>query len=421
MNSNPAPPLTQPRSRKAALGFIFATVAIDMIGIGMIVPSLPGIMRRFYSDPSDISQAFGVFITVYAFMQFLASPLLGALSDLWGRRPILLISLAFAAMDHVLMAFAPTLTILFIGRVIAGLTGANITVAMSYIADISDDKKRAANFGLVGAAFGLGFVIGPALGGLASGLGDQAPFLISAGLNLVNFVFGFLVLPESLPKEKRRPFSSAKLDPFSSIIRSFRSPSLRIFFVAHFLFQLSGQTHPSIWTLYNQHRHGWSVKEVGFSLAAVGLLSAFAQGFLTRWMTPRLGEVRTLHLCGIGTTLAMLGFALATQSWMMIALLLISAPSWVLGPVLQALASKTVGPQDQGELQGALVGLSSLAMVLNPLIVTQLFAHYTKPMFPEWASGAPYFFAALVGLIGWFALRKIAHHPSVAEVPTSTA
>lgn len=198
------------KSGQARLLFIFITVTLDMIGIGLVIPSLPDVLRRFISDPSEVSAYFGYFISIYAAMQFLASPLLGALSDLVGRRPVLLISLFAGGLDYLLMAFAPNLSILFIGRVISGLMGANITVAMAYIADISDDKNRAANYGMIGAAFGLGFIIGPAIGGLLGDMGPQYPFIIAALVTLLNFFFGLFILPESFPKEKGKRSSGKK-------------------------------------------------------------------------------------------------------------------------------------------------------------------------------------------------------------------
>lgn len=401
-------PTAVPSARRATMGFIFVTVLIDMIGLGLIVPSLPGIMRRFFTDETTVSQYFGVFVSLYALMQFLASPLLGTLSDIFGRRPVLLNSIALAAVDYLLMGFAPTLWLLFVGRIVSGLTGANMTVAMAYIADVSPPEKRAQNFGMVGAAFGLGFIIGPAIGGLLGDLGPSAPFLFAAGLNAVNLLFGFFVLPESLPRARRSVFSMSRISPFRFVRQAATHPALIGLLAVHFLFQLAGQTHPAIWTLYTQGRFGWSIREVGLSLAAVGLISTISQGFLTRLIIPRLGEIKTVSICALGYAAAFAGFGMATQGWMMYAVLLISGPSWVLGPALQALVSKQANEDRQGEVQGILFGLSSLASIMTPLIATQLFAFFTAPNHPH-IPGAPYLFAATASLVGWIFFLRARH------------
>ena len=382
--------------RKASMVFIFITITLDMIGIGLIIPTLPDIMRRFTTDANLVSQYFGFFISTYAAMQFLASPLLGVLSDMFGRRSILLVSLLVAAMDYVLMAYAPSLPILFIGRVVAGLTGASMTVAMAYIADISDDKNRSQNFGMIGAAFGLGFIIGPALGGLIGHAGPQYPFLVAAGMNFLNFLFGLFVLPESLSPELRRKFSISRINPFYALRKIFSNRSIFLMMLIYFLFQMAGQTHPSIWTLYTETRFGWTTTQVGLSLALVGLLSAIAQGGLTRIIIPKLGEYKTVLYSAIGQAVCYFLYGLATEGWMMYAVLVLSFMFWVAPPALQSLLSKKTPSNEQGELQGSLVGLSSLSAIMNPIISTQLFSQV--------ALGAPYFFAALMSLLSFIIL-----------------
>lgn len=391
------------KKRQASIVFIFVTVMLDMIGVGLIIPSLPDIMRRFVSG-GDVSAYYGYFISAYAIMQFLAAPLLGALSDLYGRRPVLLLSLLVAGLDYILMAFAPTLFILFLGRIVAGLTGANYTVAMAYIADVSKDENRSANFGLIGAAFGMGFIIGPALGGVLGDWGPQYPFLAAALMNILNFFFGLLILPESLPAENRRPFSWQKINPLVSLAKIFKASHIIAFVVVYFLFQLAGQTHPSIWTLYTQTRFGWTASQIGLSLAVVGILSAISQGGLTRVLIPRLGERMSVLVCCFGGALAFLLFGLATQGWMMYAILIASSPAWIGGPALQSMITSQVSAQDQGELQGSLVSLTSLAAILNPLIVTQLFSAFTANENGVHLPGAPYFFAAFISLLSGFVI-----------------
>lgn len=386
--------------------FIFITVTLDMIGIGLVIPSLPDIMRRFMTSEVAVSEYFGYFISLYALMQFLASPLLGSLSDRWGRRPVLLVSLFVAGLDYILMAYAPTLWILFAGRILAGMTGANITVAMAYVADVSDDKNRSANFGMIGAAFGLGFIIGPAIGGIIGHYGAHYPFLVAAGMNLLNFFFGLFILPESLPQESRRKLVLQNANPFASLVKLFKAPQMIALFLVYFLFQLGGQTHPSIWTLYTETRYQWTTLQVGISLAVVGVLSAIAQGGLTRVVVPRLGEHRTVTVGAFGYAVTFLAFGLATQGWMMIPILIVSSVFWVAAPALQSLISNQTPSHEQGELQGTLVSLSSLATILCPLVATKLFAIFTADQQGLYVPGAPYFFAAFICLVAWIIIFR---------------
>ncbi|UOE99825.1 TCR/Tet family MFS transporter [Bdellovibrio reynosensis] len=394
------------KNSKAGLIFIFITVTLDMIGIGLVIPSLPDIMRRFVSSETSVSSYFGYFISLYALMQFLASPLLGALSDRFGRRSVLLVSLLVAGFDYLLMAFAPNLWILFAGRILAGLTGANITVAMAYIADVSDDKNRAANFGMIGAAFGLGFIIGPAIGGLLGHYGPHYPFLMAAGMNLLNFLFGLFILPESLPQEKRRQVDISKINPLSSLKKVFDAKHILAFLIIYFLFSLAGQTHPSIWTLYTEKRFNWSTAEVGFSLAVVGLLSAVAQGWLTRVIIPWIGEYKSVAYGSLGYAVAFALFGLANEGWMMYVVLIFSSVFWVATPALQSLISHKTPPHEQGELQGTLVSLASLAAIITPIVTTKLFAMFTAQRTDVYLPGAPYFFAAIVSVVCWLILLR---------------
>ncbi len=395
------------KKHNAGIAFIFFTIVLDMIGIGLIIPVLPNVIRRFVQNPDEVSTYFGYFISVYALMQFLVSPLLGAISDFLGRRAILLVSLFIAALDYLLMAFAPSLELLFVGRVIAGLTGANITVAMAYVADVSDDSNRSKNFGMIGAAFGLGFIIGPLIGGLVGTWGPQYPFVVAAILNGVNFLFGLLILPESLAPEKRQRFSWNKLNPFHSLLKVIKRPLMPQLLLVVFFLQLAGQTHSSIWTLYTETRFGWTAAQVGISLAVVGLLSAFAQGYLTGVIVPRLGEVRTANWGILGEAITFSLFGFASTGWAMYLILIVSSVFWAAPPALQSLITKQVPDNEQGELQGSIVSLTSLASIVTPLVVTQLFSHYgtlgkSQPYLP----GAPYYFAGLVCFIGWFVFLK---------------
>ena len=399
---------------KASLWFILFTVFLDMVGLGIVIPVLPDVIRRFSEDPEFVSRNFGYFFSIYALMQFVSSPVLGALSDSIGRRPVLLVSLALAAADYLMMGFAPSLALLFLGRVVSGLTGANFTVAMAYIADVSEEDKRAQNFGMIGAAFGLGFIVGPAIGGLLAHAGKELPFVVAAGLNFLNFIYGILVLPESLSPELRRKFSAKAFNPFAPFKSIFKFRSLQAFFVCHFLTQLAGLTHPSIWTLYTETRYGWSKSEVGLSLAAVGVCSAFSQGYLTKILVRAWGEHKAMVIGTFSVALFMAMFGFAWQGWMIYAILLASTFSWVAQPALQSLIAKGVDSSRQGELQGILVSLTSLAAILNPVIVTQLFAQFGKVGAVVYIPGAPYFFASLVSLVAWFTMLGKVKSPSLS-------
>ena len=387
--------------QKASLLFIFATIAIDSIGLGIVIPVLPDVIRRFLHDEVAVSQHYGYFVAIYAILQFLSSPLLGSLSDRFGRRPVLLVSLLGAAVDYAFMAFAPSLPLLFLGRVISGVSGASYTVASAYIADISDDSNRSKNFGVIGAGFGLGFIVGPAIGGLIATQGTHYPFLAAAAFNLLNFLFGMFVLPESLPKERRRSIPLSGLNPFRSIVHSLQHPAIRSLVLVHVLLQLAGQTHPSIWTLYTRHRYGWSVAEVGISLAVVGIMSAISQGAMTGKIVARFGEARTLIYGTLGEAVSFALFGLATQGYMLYVILIFSSVFWASQPALQSLISREVPPEAQGELQGSLMGLTSLAGVVNPLVMTGLFSVTSQPGGSFYLPGSPYLLAAALLFAGW--------------------
>lgn len=404
--------------RKASVKFIFLTIFLDALGIGFLIPVFPDIIRRFSTDPVFVNHYYGYFISVYALMQFIMSPLLGSLSDHFGRRPVLLVSLLGAGLDYTLMAFAPNLTLLFAGRVISGLTGASMTVASSYMADVSTDENRSANFGLIGAGFGMGFIVGPALGGFLGHLGSQAPFLAAAGLNLLNFIFGFFILPESLPPNQRRALSMERLNPLSSLMKVLKPSPILIFIIIYMLLYLAGQVHPSVWTLYAQYKFHWTAFDVGLSLSFVGICIAFSQGYLTRILIPKMGEWRALVF---GTVVYVIGFALfafASKGWMVYPVMLIFSLSGLAVPALQSMISKNVPPQEQGELQGSLMSIASLTAILGPILYTELFARYTDPRLANPFPGVSYFAASVICLfsLGLLFLTK----PQVGFVSSSS-
>ncbi|MBC7659718.1 MAG: TCR/Tet family MFS transporter [Chitinophagaceae bacterium] len=370
--------------------FIFITIFLDSLGIGLLVPVLPDILRRFTTDAGEVSLYYGYFLSAYAAIQFLASPVLGSLSDRFGRRPVLLVSLLGAGIDYILMAVAPTLSILFIGRAISGLTGASMTVASSYMADISDDSNRSKNFGLIGAAWGLGFIIGPVLGGIFEAFGHSGPFVAAAVMNLLNFAFGFFILPESLAAHHRRPLSFRSMNPFLSLIKVLKPSSVSIFIWIYFLVYFAGQVHAVNWTLYTQLKFGWTAWQVGLSLAFVGITNAASQTLLPRYLVPKIGEYRAflvgLVICAI--TFMMFGFV--TRPWMVYPVIAMYALSAMAFPALQSIISKETPPSEQGELQGSLVSLGSICAVIAPFFFTQIFMKFTEPHTSYYFPGAAY-------------------------------
>ncbi|MBI5201067.1 MAG: TCR/Tet family MFS transporter [Elusimicrobia bacterium] len=390
--------------RQAGVPFIFATILLDATGLGVIIPVLPDVLRRFSTDPTYVSEHFGWFIGAYAFMQFAASPVLGSLSDRFGRRPILLSSLLGAAVDYQFMAFAPTLPLLFVGRVISGLTGATLTVASSYMADISDHDSRAGNFAMIGAAWGLGFIFGPLLGGVLGTFGPRAPFVASAILNAANFLYGLLVLPESLPPSKRRQVKWKQLNPLASVLRILQPSDFVVFVWIYFLVFLAGQVHPVNWTLYTETKFHWTARQVGVSLSFVGLMMAIAQTQLTKRLVRKLGDRSALTLGLSVYAISFLLFSLASRGWMMYAIVVFFSLAGVTIPAIQSVIGRHTPPDRQGEVQGSLVSLASLASLLAPLVFTKLFVHFTRPDAAVYFPGAAYAGASLI-CVGALALR----------------
>ncbi|RYZ68509.1 MAG: MFS transporter, partial [Proteobacteria bacterium] len=332
----------------------------------------------------------------------LASPVLGSLSDKFGRRPILLLSLLGAGLDYLVMAFAPNLVVLFIGRLVSGLTGASFTVATAYMADISDDSNRSANFGMIGAAFGLGFIVGPAIGGLIGHYGPTAPFIAAAVLNLANFAFGYFILPESLGVELRRKIDWRKMNPFTSLTKIFTHKNISILIWVYTLLYLAGNSHPSIWALYTEMKFGWTPLQVGISLACVGIATALVQGGLVRVIIPKLGEAKSLFFGTAVYVIAFLAFAFASEGWMVYVILFPSALDGIAGPAIQSLITAEVPADAQGELQGSLVSLGSLTSVIAPIVYTSVFAEFSKPEASFRFLGMPYVLAAVIAAIALY-------------------
>lgn len=370
--------------RQPAIIFIFITLFLDIFGIGLIVPVLPGLVEKMVGGNEETtSHMVGWLVALYALMQFLFSPVLGSLSDRFGRRPVILLSLLGSGLDYLLLAWAPSLWWLFLGRIISGITAANFTAASAYIADITPPEKRAHGFGIIGAAFGLGFIAGPAVGGLVSEYGKQMwgdmglrlPFILAAGVTLLNWMYGVFVLPESLAKENRRSFHWESAHPIKSIKSLSRWPVVLSLSGVHFLMNLTHTIYPSLWVLYTKKRYGWSELDVGLSLGFVGIMSAIVQGGLAGRIIGFLGDRRGLLLGFALMTVAMVGYGLAPNGFIIYVVMFIGSFSGIAGPAAQAIITKKVGATEQGEVQGALNSVASVAGIVGPIIWTWMFAY----------------------------------------------
>ncbi|WP_194745018.1 TCR/Tet family MFS transporter [Thermaurantiacus tibetensis] len=396
MSRPAAPEERTPAADRRALLFIVLLVWIDTLSFGLVIPVLPNlVMTLGRVSLSEASAIGGWLVMSFALAQFLASPILGGLSDRFGRRPVLLVSSAGHAVAFLIAAFAPNLLVLLLGRIISGATGASYSTAYAYIADVTPPERRAQNFGLVGVAFGLGFMAGPALGGLLGAQDYRLPFVAASFACLANFALGWFVLPESLPERLRRPFSLARANPFATFRRiSLLGGPLLVLAAAHFLWWFALQAQHSIWPYYTQYRYGWSPQEVGLSLGVVGMLSVMVNGFVVKRAVRRLGEVRTLRIGLLAGALATGLYALADQPALLFAGILVGSLG-ALGPAsLQALATSMTAPDAQGELQGALNALSSVTVVLGPPLYAQIFASVSgaEPLLR--LPGAPFLLAS---------------------------
>ncbi|MFZ6025834.1 MAG: TCR/Tet family MFS transporter [Bacteroidota bacterium] len=398
------------KNRKAAIGFIFITLLIDITGLGLIIPVMPKLIEELLhtSDVSKASQYAGWLTFAYAITQFVFAPVLGNLSDKYGRRPVLLFSLLGFGIDYLFLSFAPTIGWLFIGRIIAGVTGASFTTASAYIADISTNENRAQNFGMIGAAFGLGFILGPLIGGLLGELGSRVPFFVAAGLALLNCAYGYFVLPESLDKEHRRVFEWRRANPIGSLLQLRKYPAVSGLIISMILIYIAGHSVQSNWSFFNIERFGWSPKMIGISLGIVGLLVGGVQGGLVRIVNPKIGNEKSIYL-GLGLyALGLLLFAFATQGWMMFIFLIPYCLGGIAGPALQSIISGHVPPNEQGELQGALTSLMSATSIIGPPLMTNLFAYFTKKEAPVYFPGAAFFLGAILMIAStWYAYKAL--------------
>lgn len=384
-------------ARPAAVGFIFVTLLLDIIGLGIIIPVIPQLIQELTgADVSEASRYGGWLLFAYAFFQFLFAPLVGALSDRYGRRPVLLLSLLGFGLDYLVLAFAPTLAWLFVARVVSGIFGASFTTGFAYIADVSPPEKRAQNFGLVGAAFGLGFIIGPVTGGILGELGPRVPFFVAAGLTLLNMAYGYFVLPESLPADRRRPFEWKRANPLGTLLALRRYPQV-IGLISSLVFvYIASHAVQGTWAYFTIEKFNWSPKDIGLSLGAVGILSAFVQGFLIRKAIPALGAWRTLIVGMVCNVVGLILFALVQQQWMLYAFLVPYAFGGLAGPALQGLLSNGVPENEQGELQGAMSSMMSATSIVGPPLMTTIFATFTEAGAPIYFPGAPFVAGAIL-------------------------
>lgn len=387
-------------TKQAALGFIFVTLLVDVMGFGIIIPVLPQLIQHLiHGSVSEAAPYAGWLAFAYASMQFFFSPVIGNLSDKYGRRPVLLCSLLGFGIDYLFLAFAPSIGWLFVGRIIAGITGASFTTASAYIADISTPEKRAANFGLVGVAFGIGFIIGPVIGGILGSYDTRYPFLAAAGFALLNAAYGYFILPESLSKENRRPFDIKRCSPWGSLLHLSRYKAVIGLAFSLFLIYFAVQSVQSVWTFYTFEKFHWTKAMVGYSLGFVGLLVAAVQGGLIRIIIPKIGQERSIWIGLLLYTGGLVLFAFASKSWMMFAFLVPYCLGGIAGPALQGYMSNSVPANEQGELQGGLTSLVSLSTIFGPLVMTWSFYYFTKPGAPFKFPGAPFAIGAVLMLL----------------------
>ena len=400
---------------RPAVVFIMITIMIDAMGIGLMVPVMPDLIQEI--DGGTLAQAAlwgGIMTTTFAVMQFLFGPIIGGLSDRYGRRPVLLISLTVMALDYVVMALAGSIWLLMAGRIIGGITAATQSTASAYMADISKPEDRAANFGLIGAGFGIGFVLGPLIGGMLAEYGTRAPFWAAAGLAGANVVLGWVVLRETVTPEMRRPFLLRRANPLGAFRQLGKLPGVRQLLIVYFLYHVAFASYPAVWAYFGKERFDWTPAMIGFSLALFGLIMAFVQGGLIRVALKHLGErgtVLTGHLFSIA---AYLSLGLVASGTVALILTPLAALAGVIPPALQGIMSRRVANNAQGELQGALTSAASLAMIVSPIVMTTTFARFTTTDAPIYLPGAPFLLAMGLAALG---LTLFLLRPKAPRVP----
>jgi len=421
-SSSPKPPVA-PVASKAAFYFILITVAFDFLAFGIIAPVLPDLIRHFQGgDFARASAITGYFGLAWATMQFIFSPLLGAWSDRFGRRPVILISCFGLAIDYIFMALAPSLRWLFVGRLVSGITTSNVATAFAYVTDVTPPEKRAKPFGLISAAFGLGFVVGPAIGGYLGDINLRFPFWAAAGLSLANAVYGYFILPESLPPERRAKSAWHMANPLGALGLLRSHPELAGLSIVLILYYLAHNSLPSMWALYTEYRYSWSHRDVGNSLTLVGVCAALVSGVLVGPFVKRFGERRSVLSGLLFGFLGFAGFAFAARGWVILAVIPFIALWGIAAPAMQSLMSRRVDPSAQGKLQGAINSLRAVTGMAGPPLFTQIFAVAISPRYGLNLPGAPYFVAALLLLSSLLLAAYVtrAHAASPVREPVSS-
>jgi DHA1 family tetracycline resistance protein-like MFS transporter len=408
--------------RKAAMAFILITLFIDILGIGIVIPVLPELVGELIATETlmadgSISLQFdaykqglyvGIIGAAYAMMLFFFAPILGALSDRFGRRPIILASLFGLGIDFLIQGFAPNITWLFIGRIFAGIMGASFTTANAYVADVSTPENRARNYGLVGMMFGLGFIVGPSLGGILGWFDLRLPFFVAAFLALVNWLYGFFILPESLPPEHRSSFSLRKANPIGALVHLRKYPLVAGLSVVFVCTSLAQRGLESVWVLYTSFRYDWDMLTNGLALGLVGLTSTSVQGGLVRPMVKKFGERRTAKIGIAVSATAFLGYGLASEGWMIPCIIVFGSLGGVAGPAIQSIVAGTVSPTEQGKTQGALTSLMSLTAIIAPLLFTAgLFSYFTSPAAMFSLPGAPFLTGSILVFTALIVIRRV--------------
>ncbi len=409
------------QNRQAAVSFIFITLLIDVIGFGIIIPVMPKLITQLTGETlSHASRIGGWLMFSYAFMQFICAPILGGLSDRYGRRSVLLFSLFGFGVDYIFMALAPTIAWLFLGRILAGILGSSFTTGAAYIADISTPEKRAQNFGMIGAAFGIGFIIGPVLGGLLGQFGPRVPFLAAAALALVNWLYGFFILPESLAPENRRAFDWKRANPIGTLMQLRKYPVISGLIASLVLLYIASHAVQGTWSFYTMEKFGWNEAMVGYSLGFVGIISAIVQAGLIRVLIPWMGQERGVYV-GLGFyCIGFILFAFASQTWMMFVFCIPYCLGGIAGPSLQGIISTQVPPNVQGELQGGLTSLVSATAIIGPPLMTGLFSYFTGPAAPVYFPGAAMLAGAVLALLSTLLAFRTFHWKPRQKTRTTT-
>ena len=387
-------------TRRMSIYFLLFTVVIDAMGIGIIMPVTPDLIRELLgANLSEAALWGGALSSSFAVMQFLFGAAIGNLSDRFGRRPVLLLSLLIVGVDYIIMGLTNSIWILLIGRLIGGVASATQATASAYMADISQPHEKAQNFGLIGAAFGIGFILGPMLGGLLSEFGSRMPFFVAAALALGNFLFGAMILDETVKKKMQRPLEWRRINPFGALKHVGRLPGLGPLLVMFFFHQLAFFVYPTVWAYYTQERYDWSAFDVGVSLMCFGLGMAIVQGWLIRLIVPRFGEWKTLIFGITVTAIAFGAFAWAPFGWMIYALIPLTTIGLIAGPAMSGIMSQAVDDQSQGELQGVLTAVGAIGSVISPLVMTGLFGYFTSEASEIYLPGAPFYLAGLLEIM----------------------